>query len=97
MNMPLEVTFKTYRVYKKSEDLFLAFIYYWYKLSVLKFERFSELFVLLISQDNCVWCAFKAVAFAICILTINMNILHCLISLGYFNIVVVCDCELISV
>ena len=59
MNTPLEVTFKTYRVYEKSEDLFLAFIYNWYKLPVLKFERFAELIVLLVSQDNRVWCVFE--------------------------------------
>lgn len=80
MNTPLEVTFKTYRVYEKSEDLFLAFIYHWYKLTVFKFERFAELFVLLVRQDNCVWCAFKTVAHAITVIVINMNIFHCIIS-----------------
>ena len=59
MNTHLVVTFKTYRVYEKSEDLFLAFIYYWYKLTVTEFKRFSESFVLFVRQDDCVWCVFE--------------------------------------
>ena len=70
MNTPLEVTFKTYRVYEKSEDLFLAFIYNWYKLTVLKFERFAELFVLLVCQDGCVWCAFERLTFTIAVVIV---------------------------
>ena len=70
MNTPLEVTFKTYRVYEKSEDLFLAFIYYWYKLPVTEFKRFSELLVLLISQYYCVWCAFERLTFAITVVIV---------------------------
>ena len=79
--MHLVVTFKTYRVYEKSEDLFLAFIYHWYKLAVLKFECFTELLVLFVSQHDCVWCAFEAVAHAIIIIIINMNVFHRLVLL----------------
>ena len=70
MSTLLEVTFKTYRVYEKSEDLFLAFIYHWYKLPVTEFKCFTELFVLLVRQDNRVRCASKRQTLAITIVTV---------------------------